>query len=639
MNRKLYTGIMLVICTTLAFAASSVAPNVGLTWLSNTNPTLSPGVNAPLDQFLIRTDSPSIYYKSGPGPTQWTLIGSDGSSSGFVPSSRAINTVAPILGGGTLATDLTLSMATNGITNSLFRQSGATSVVGRSANSTGNVADISATLDNTVLGRSGGALSFFDPATIPSIVPSTRTISTTAPIAGGGDLSANRTFSLNTNGITNALFRQSAGVSVVANATGSTANVADLTASGDGQVLQRSAGALVFATIAAASLPAFTGDVTTSAGSTVTTIAANAVTNADIRQSAGVSVIGRSANSTGNVADITAGADGTVLARTSGTLSFVDASTVVTVPNFGLFGTGVDGTCTFDGATTITLFNGATIVPSSSIYQLPQDVFCTTATVSVGVEVQTKGFHLQASTSLVNNGKLTSNGGNGGNGGGSGGTAGQTPYTSAFFLQSANGNVGGGPGFGTGQNGGQVGVAPFGFNAASAAAGANGNSPGGGAGGGAGGGTSGTGGAVVQSNANDGGIFTYQRLYSLANKTGSMGVLGCVGAGGGGGGGGASVGGGGGGAGGGTLWIGAKSITGSGTYESKGGNGGNSSGGGNGGGGGGGGGGCIIVLYQVGLSVSALAALENVNGGTGGTGATGSGGTGGTGTKINSPIN
>lgn len=57
---------------------------------------------------------------------------------------RTINTTSPLAGGGPLSSDLTLSIIANGITNSLIRQSAALSLIGRSANSTGNVADISA---------------------------------------------------------------------------------------------------------------------------------------------------------------------------------------------------------------------------------------------------------------------------------------------------------------------------------------------------------------------------------------------------------------------------------------------------------------------------------------------------------------
>ncbi len=52
------------------------------------------------------------------------------------------------------------------------------------------------------------------------------------------------------------------------------------------------------------------------------TIVANAVTDSKLRQSAGLSVIGRSANTTGNVADISAATDGDVLRRSGTAIGF-----------------------------------------------------------------------------------------------------------------------------------------------------------------------------------------------------------------------------------------------------------------------------------------------------------------------------
>lgn len=58
-----------------------------------------------------------------------------------------------------------VAITTNGVTDSLLRQSAALSVVGRSANSTGNVADIAASSDGDVLRRSGTTLGFGTVAT------------------------------------------------------------------------------------------------------------------------------------------------------------------------------------------------------------------------------------------------------------------------------------------------------------------------------------------------------------------------------------------------------------------------------------------------------------------------------------------
>lgn len=70
-------------------------------------------------------------------------------------------------------------VATNGISNSNIRQSGANSVIGRSANSTGNVADISASADGDVLRLSGTTLGFGD-------VSLTTGVTGTLPVGNGG---------------------------------------------------------------------------------------------------------------------------------------------------------------------------------------------------------------------------------------------------------------------------------------------------------------------------------------------------------------------------------------------------------------------------------------------------------------------
>ena len=67
--------------------------------------------------------------------------------------------------------------------------------------------------------------------------------------AGTGIAVTADTVSIATNGVTDALFRQSAALSVVANATNVLANVADLTASADYQILRRSGTALAFGSI------------------------------------------------------------------------------------------------------------------------------------------------------------------------------------------------------------------------------------------------------------------------------------------------------------------------------------------------------------------------------------------------------
>ena len=66
-----------------------------------------------------------------------------------------------------------------------------------------------------------------------------------------------------------------------------------------------------------------TVDFAVTTGTSVTaSVIDNSITDAKLRQSAGLSIIGRSANTTGNVADITAGTDGHVLRRSGTSLGF-----------------------------------------------------------------------------------------------------------------------------------------------------------------------------------------------------------------------------------------------------------------------------------------------------------------------------
>jgi len=139
------------------------------------------------------------------------------------------------------------------------------------------------------------------------------TITTTGTIAHAahtGEVTGADALTITANAVTFAKMQTITNLSVLGNATNTNPGaITAIQAGTDDYVLRRSGTTLGFGTVA-------TGG-----------IADNAVTNAKIRQSAGLSVLGRSANTTGNIADITAVTDGHVLRLSGTTLGF---GTVVT---------------------------------------------------------------------------------------------------------------------------------------------------------------------------------------------------------------------------------------------------------------------------------------------------------------------
>jgi fibronectin-binding autotransporter adhesin len=149
--------------------------------------------------------------------------------------------------------------------------------------------------------------------------------------------------------------------------TSSGNNTGDVTLSGEnylsivGQVITANAvdlsGTNVTGTLAAARLGTFTGDVTSPGASYALTIANNAVTDAKFRQSAGLSVVGRASNTTGNVADITAANDNEVLYRSGTSLVFgtlpnasLQNSSITFAGNTGSGAISLGGTLNITGA-------------------------------------------------------------------------------------------------------------------------------------------------------------------------------------------------------------------------------------------------------------------------------------------------
>lgn len=170
-----------------------------------------------------------------------------------------------------LTGDITASAGSN---TTSFRAMAALSVLGNTAGVSTNPGDIAASSSSgAVLRESGGALGF-------------------GTVASAG---------IAADAVTDAKLRNSGALSVIGRSANSSGDPADISASAASDaVLRESGSALGFGTIA-------TGG-----------IANNAVTDAKLRQGAALTVIGRSANSTGNVADIAATAAGDGILREQG---------------------------------------------------------------------------------------------------------------------------------------------------------------------------------------------------------------------------------------------------------------------------------------------------------------------------------
>lgn len=177
----------------------------------------------------------------------------------------------------------------------------ALSVIGRAGNSAGVPAAITAANDAEVLRRSGAAIGF---GTI---------------VAGGIASDAVTTAKILDANVTYAKIVNGAGLSIIGRAANSAGVNADIAAANDNEVLRRSGTSIGFGTVAAGGL---------AADSVITAKILDAnVTYAKIVNGAGLSVVGRSANSAGVNADIAAANDGEVLRRSGTAIGFGTVAT------------------------------------------------------------------------------------------------------------------------------------------------------------------------------------------------------------------------------------------------------------------------------------------------------------------------
>lgn len=263
------------------------------------------------------------------------------------------------------------ALKANSATLDRIQKLAALSVVANATNATATATEVAAASDGQVLRRSGTALGFG-----AVDLASAGAITGTLPVANGGTglatitsgalmtgagagsvvpvgpgttgqipISNGATIAMTTMG-TDATIT-SAGALTIANNAVTLAKMADIATdrligrdtagTGDPETITVSGG-LEWTGTGGIQRSALTGDVTATAGSNATTIAANAVTDAKFRQSAGLSVVGRASNTTGNVADITSTFDNQVFLRNGTSLVFG------TVATAGITNNAVDNT-------------------------------------------------------------------------------------------------------------------------------------------------------------------------------------------------------------------------------------------------------------------------------------------------------
>lgn len=221
-------------------------------------------------------------------------------NAGTIPSARfGVDTVdGEALVDGSVGSE---KLVDNDVPIGKLEPQAATTVVGNSTGSLGALTAITMSTLRSMLGIEAGATADQTATEIRDLLDTLTGWLGTAEIADGA--------------VTLAKLQDIATARLLGRVTASSGDAEELTAAQVRTLLNVADGANAYAH------PNHTGDVT-STGDGATSIANDAVTNAKLRNSVALSVIGRSANSTGDPADIAAGTDGHVLRRSGTTLGF-----------------------------------------------------------------------------------------------------------------------------------------------------------------------------------------------------------------------------------------------------------------------------------------------------------------------------
>ena len=255
-----------------------------------------------------------------------------------------------------------LTIAANAVSNAKAAQMAASTLKGNNTGATANAGDLTATQVKTLLAITSTDVSGLGTLATASSVnlatQATGTLQAAQEPAHTGDVTntaGSLAFTISANAVTNAKAAQMAASTLKGNNTGAAANAADLTAAQVKTLLSiaasdvsglaviatsGSASNLVAGTVPAAQMPAHTGDVTSTAGSTALTIASNAVTNAKAAQMAASTLKGNNTGAAANAADLTAVQVKTMLAIASTDVSGLGALATLSSVNLATQATG-----------------------------------------------------------------------------------------------------------------------------------------------------------------------------------------------------------------------------------------------------------------------------------------------------------